>query len=1536
MSHFNPGLISAYNSLTDKHLIGYFSSSRIRKHLRKAGLITRSGRIVPDKEYKQKLLQRAHQKHVRDSLAQTVFLKVLEMERLHQMEMKKKLEEFARKERVHKMKVERAKRFGDNVPVMSPRPPKGARGVRKQHSGPVDDRYGSSESPCSSRPNTAPGKMQRPVRLKPINSGNKRDNRPPFNCSVRLKNMEPGRRETTQWEPPSGVSPYLLPVINNFVMPLPPATKRNGRASGGTSGLRGRRRLRAATASAGLGDNEEQPYLRTCVPQSGVCVTMVYFGKSVHLSHDSEDPRDEVKVFQQHCGGENLCVYKGKLSEGESFQFVSRRHRGFPFSLTFFLNGLQVERLSSCCEYKHRRGARLGGKHGHFGFSAVERASPCYKCIIAMGLDKRPTPPPKRVKDGGGSLKEARSAPHSGRESASPQQQDKHRDDYEEDFEGDDNVAAEEAKEKKALPPASGTEAKTKTSSYSDDDDDKGEVDDPRPRSSSSSSNESDIKSVKDSKEDDEAEEPEEVLREETTDEKADVNPEETAATESSTDVYVSDSSEKERRQTTPREEIEGEVTEDGCKSEEPERAKSVQEKLAEAILKESHSSSEPELSDTSTEEEEVVSTKKVQDARKDEAGLVESKLEDTSEPKEFIEESHGNTKDERGDSVNTTEQEELKEAEDGDDSEAKLKEEPQDNASAISTDKIIANGDKTSELEVAPEDSRGMLETTASKEDSVKDEASRVGDADEASGDIEETGKGQDDMAKGGEERSPDNKPSDANEGVDNEEKCDESKTEEIYKTEDNIEEDTKDDPKNNQEAETILEDKSSVPEKTEADNDEVLDAKSTEVEELHEERADEVTETKKDNEEISETIEKDDKDTEESKDGRDKNETPGEEIQKGTWSNMGEREAEDRKDMTNNNQEKIGSSEVKDNDQINKGSTDDKEENKAIEKDENEAVEIENVTEEEEKIFASEVKETEKLDKVTTSKEERDDNEIKDGTDKDEVKTTDVQDKEGEEINKATSDDMLDSEAIEKEQSKDEMSKYPDEDKEIHTAETKDGDLPNEVEIENTKKSEHEDETMHTKEDAEDTDSKERPETSKSSEEQLRNQDENIGMTEEMLATKNLITENGRTSEVDAKNGETSTQVESNTHKDESNHETSDQNKIQQPNEVSIEDKRLEVKNELSEEVQKDNENDKTDLKNELSEEVQKENENDKTNLIENLESYNQNSRQDHQDKKTKETPQIDTDPFVVAVDKTEKLLEKKEEESLKLLSQNMDAKDTGKTLEETFLLQSQSKNQLTHGESPETLARSSSTELVTNWLTTHQASKFFETFVEPLEDLKEPDAGAVMEVRKSLQNGSKIEDKAQSYVKSYPSQNDLEMSHEEMGIDVKQLLTNNENEPKFMEKHDCKESLVKDKMESRNGWREASVSGPELKPVVEIVMKRHELNSTPTSTEDINSFPKTHTLPTSDKIDERTSPEGKTHGGVLAVTEVSHFTTSRSDAGSHMGMEDKPSVNGSKQLMEDNISQDRLSVLSAEKMPFGPNSYSLLTSARIDSGY
>uniref|UniRef100_A0A673AD39 Glutamate-rich 3 n=1 Tax=Sphaeramia orbicularis TaxID=375764 RepID=A0A673AD39_9TELE len=508
-------LLAAYNSLTDKHLAGYFSNTRIRRHLQRAGLITRSGRIVPDKEYRHKLIQRTHQRHVRECLAQAIFHKVLEMERLHQIEIKRKLEEFARRERVHKIKVERSRRYEEDlIRILSPRPPTGARGLRKQHSGPEGEHTESSESPCSSRPNTAPGKMQRPVRLKPIHSNSttaslrrsspyrlhesSNENVPPFNSTM---DKESRRRMTTMEA--CGVSPYCLPVINNFVTPVPPTTKRRERGVKVTQSgtLRGRR-LRPTTASSGADITEDPPMLRSSVHQTKVCVNMVYLGKSVHLSHDLVDMRDEVKVFQQHCGGENLCVFKGKLCEGEFFQFISRRHRGFPFSLTFFLNGLQVERLSSCCEFKHRKSSRLGGRHGHFAFSGIEGASPCYKCIIAMGLDKKPIPPPKKVREHGvreetaSSLKDVAemetertgedSASHSDCETSRPQDAEtqikedaapeKNTIHYEEDFEADDEGPVDEEKEKKSPSLTDETEKKAEKRGTSESEESEKEV----------------------------------------------------------------------------------------------------------------------------------------------------------------------------------------------------------------------------------------------------------------------------------------------------------------------------------------------------------------------------------------------------------------------------------------------------------------------------------------------------------------------------------------------------------------------------------------------------------------------------------------------------------------------------------------------------------------------------------------------------------------------------------------------------------------------------------------------------------------------------------------------------------------------------------------------------------------------------------------------------------------------------------------------------------------------------------------------------
>ena len=61
------------------------------------------------------------------------------------------------------------------------------------------------------------------------------------------------------------------------------------------------------------------------------------------------------------------------------FTFVSRRHRGSPFGLTIYINGIQNIRVSSCCEYKHNPGHKVGGKNSQFGLVAVHGAAPCYR-----------------------------------------------------------------------------------------------------------------------------------------------------------------------------------------------------------------------------------------------------------------------------------------------------------------------------------------------------------------------------------------------------------------------------------------------------------------------------------------------------------------------------------------------------------------------------------------------------------------------------------------------------------------------------------------------------------------------------------------------------------------------------------------------------------------------------------------------------------------------------------------------------------------------------------------------------------------------------------------------------------------------------------------------------------------------------------------------------------------------------------------------------------------------------------------------------
>ena len=124
---------------------------------------------------------------------------------------------------------------------------------------------------------------------------------------------------------------------------------------------------------------------------------MVYHGASKKYRGDRNrfnNTPDEIVVSQQHCGGENLVVFKDLLLPNrncsftcilsimlmlclEKFAFDSRRHQDYPFALALYINGLIDSRISVCCEYRHRNHIRLGGKYGSFAIDEIRKVKPC-------------------------------------------------------------------------------------------------------------------------------------------------------------------------------------------------------------------------------------------------------------------------------------------------------------------------------------------------------------------------------------------------------------------------------------------------------------------------------------------------------------------------------------------------------------------------------------------------------------------------------------------------------------------------------------------------------------------------------------------------------------------------------------------------------------------------------------------------------------------------------------------------------------------------------------------------------------------------------------------------------------------------------------------------------------------------------------------------------------------------------------------------------------------------------------------------------
>ncbi|XP_064651775.1 glutamate-rich protein 3-like isoform X3 [Lineus longissimus] len=407
MSHIDAGPLSTYNSLMDKHLAGYFSNSKMRRHLKKSGLITRRGEIVTQNQYRHNMAKKEHKQHVKDLLAQAIVHKTLDMERMRQVAIKKKLEEIAKIELVRRVKTDRRRQGDEDIlPYLSPRPnsasqrPKTspARGRPKDPYSRPDARLGFQEHPDyyysyvhdddDDDETPKPSSSRRPIYIdaegQPISPRDEKypkeeiDTRHLYGLdNVALREYTMTLDESKKGK--AGASPYVQSQLpDDAKIPSPPRTSRSVQSAGS------KRRLLRPMKQRGTLHRQEPPMTHPSRLQSLCEVTIRYHGENLQLAHEVlGDPRHEVLVEQQHCGGNTLIVYKDLLMPGTDFQFLSRRHRGYPFSLTFYVNGVMSARLSTCCEFKHTAGCKIGGKQGHFGLVAVSGGlGPCYKCQV--------------------------------------------------------------------------------------------------------------------------------------------------------------------------------------------------------------------------------------------------------------------------------------------------------------------------------------------------------------------------------------------------------------------------------------------------------------------------------------------------------------------------------------------------------------------------------------------------------------------------------------------------------------------------------------------------------------------------------------------------------------------------------------------------------------------------------------------------------------------------------------------------------------------------------------------------------------------------------------------------------------------------------------------------------------------------------------------------------------------------------------------------------------------------------------------------
>ena len=116
---------------------------------------------------------------------------------------------------------------------------------------------------------------------------------------------------------------------------------------------------------------------------SNVKLTLRYNGVPTKVVAIPEEGH-KIQITHQPGSGTNYLIFSGYVHPGNALDIVSKRLPGHPFSITIFIQGYADTRVSTCCEFRHQEGFKIGGRLGRFTVEKItgDPSLKCYKCKL--------------------------------------------------------------------------------------------------------------------------------------------------------------------------------------------------------------------------------------------------------------------------------------------------------------------------------------------------------------------------------------------------------------------------------------------------------------------------------------------------------------------------------------------------------------------------------------------------------------------------------------------------------------------------------------------------------------------------------------------------------------------------------------------------------------------------------------------------------------------------------------------------------------------------------------------------------------------------------------------------------------------------------------------------------------------------------------------------------------------------------------------------------------------------------------------------